>query len=328
MHRQARAGSRKKKKEPALAKLWRRKAPLALGRAASRPLRQRPLPVIKRGLGYYTALDFAKRGARVILACRNSTKAEQARAKIVELTGNNDVIVKIIDLSSLSSVRKFANDVNETEDRLDILVNNAGIGFLDHKYTDDGLSLTLQSNHFGPFLLTILLINLLRKSAPSRIVTVSSDLALLGNLNVNNLNAPPGIFFSKILDYCNTKLCNLLFTFQLAKILQNTGVTANAVHPGAVQTDFLKDAPTLFTKILSIIMKLFYKTTEEGAQTSIYVSVSKDLDDVSGKYFADCSEKTLPYAARNDRLARLLWDKSEELVKLTNEERMCLLPKL
>lgn len=275
------------------------------------------------GIGYYTALNFAKRGARVILACRNQEKAEDARAKMVEATGNLNVIVKIVDLSSLNSIRKFAKEINETEQRLDVLVNNAGIGCNDHSYTVDGLSLTMQSNHFGPFLLTILLIDLLKKSSPSRIVTVSSELSLIGKININDLNRPIGTIFAKVLDYSNTKLCNLLFTTELVKKLDTTGVSANAVYPGAVQSDFLKQPKTFWLKMLKIIMKLFYRTTEAGAQTSIYVSVSKDIEGITGHCYADCKKISLPRSARNADLCRKLWEKSEEFVKLTAEEKQC-----
>ncbi|KAK5644591.1 hypothetical protein RI129_005891 [Pyrocoelia pectoralis] len=275
------------------------------------------------GIGYNTALDFAKRGARVILACRNQEKAEDARAKIVDATGNSNVVVKIVDLSSLNSIRKFTKEINETEERLDILVNNAGIGCNDHSYTVDGLSLTMQSNHFGPFLLTILLIDLLKKSSPSRIVTVSSDLAFIGKININDLNRPVGTIFAKALDYSNTKLCNLLFTTELAKKLDTTGVTANAVHPGAVQTDFLKQPKTFWLKMLKISMKLFYRTTEAGAQTSIYVSVSKDIEGITGSFYIDCKKTSMPRSAQNADLCRKLWEKSEEFVKLTAEEKQC-----
>uniref|UniRef100_A0A1Y1N8U6 Uncharacterized protein n=1 Tax=Photinus pyralis TaxID=7054 RepID=A0A1Y1N8U6_PHOPY len=213
------------------------------------------------GIGFYTALDFAKRGARVILACRNKPKAEKAQAKIIEETGNANVIVRIVDLSSLNSVRQFAKEINETEERLDVLVNNAGIGCIDHSYTADGLSLTMQSNHFGPFLLTILLIDLMKRSSPSRIVVVSSDLATIGRININDLNSPVGTIFAKALDYSNTKLCNLLFTVELAKKLKNTGITVNAVHPGAVQTDFLKETKSIWQKMLKLNMTLFYRVS-------------------------------------------------------------------
>uniref|UniRef100_A0A1Y1N8N2 Uncharacterized protein n=1 Tax=Photinus pyralis TaxID=7054 RepID=A0A1Y1N8N2_PHOPY len=275
------------------------------------------------GIGFYTALDFAKRGARVILACRNKPKAEKAQAKIIEETGNANVIVRIVDLSSLNSVRQFAKEINETEERLDVLVNNAGIGCIDHSYTADGLSLTMQSNHFGPFLLTILLIDLMKRSSPSRIVVVSSDLATIGRININDLNSPVGTIFAKALDYSNTKLCNLLFTVELAKKLKNTGITVNAVHPGAVQTDFLKETKSIWQKMLKLNMTLFYRSTEAGAQTSIYAATSKDIEGITGCYFKDCKRVSMPRSAQNVELARKVWEESEQFVKLSFEEKKC-----
>ncbi|KAF5307643.1 hypothetical protein FQR65_LT06698 [Abscondita terminalis] len=272
------------------------------------------------GIGYYTALDFAKRGARVILACRNPAKAEEAKLKIIETTGNKNVIVKIVDLSSLKSVRDFAKDVNETEDRLNILINNAGGGCFRKPLTEDGLNRSMQTNHFGPFLLTVLLTDLLKKSAPSRIVTVSSILAAYGRLNLDDLNASPR-FFAHVIDYCKAKLCLMLFTIELAQKLQGTGVTVNVVHPGVFKSDYLKDTPTIFTKILYVGMKLLFSNTEAGCQTPTYVAVAKELSDVTGKYFKDCAESEFPRAARNRILAKKLWEKTEDIVKLSPEER-------
>ncbi|KAF5307642.1 hypothetical protein FQR65_LT06697 [Abscondita terminalis] len=273
------------------------------------------------GIGYYTALDFAKRGARVILACRNIKKAEEAKLKIIEATGNEKVVVKTLNLASFKSVREFVKDVTESEERLDILVNNAGCAVFTQPFTEDGLSSSLQTNHFGPFLLTVLLTDLLKKSAPSRIVTVSSVFAAYGRLNLDDLNESTK-FLPALSDYCKVKLCNMLFTTELAQRLRGTGVTANVVHPGAIRSDILKDAPTLFTKLFAICMKLFFLSTEAGCQTSTYVAVAKELSGVSGKYFKDCAESDFPKSAQDKALAKKLWGKSEDIVKLTPEQRL------
>ncbi|KAF2897601.1 hypothetical protein ILUMI_08570 [Ignelater luminosus] len=277
------------------------------------------------GIGFYTAQDFAKRGARVILACRDSKRAEEARSKIVEATGNPNVVVRILDLGSLDSIRAFAKEINETEERLDILVNNAGVAGFEHQLTADGLSLTMQINHFGPFLLTYLLIGLLKKSAPSRVVNVSSDAAMIAKLDLENLNGPPNAFLTKTVDYANSKLCNILFTNELALRLEGSGVETYSIHPGAVKTEFFKNmSSTASRKVFETAAKMFYKTAEEGAQTSIYASVSKDVIGKSGEYFADCKKNRKPRAARDKELAKKLWEKSEEFVKLTAEERQLL----
>ncbi|KAF2885832.1 hypothetical protein ILUMI_20341 [Ignelater luminosus] len=276
------------------------------------------------GIGFYTAQDFAKRGAKVILACRNQKRAEEARSKIVEATGNPNVIVKILDQGSLASVRAFAKEINETEEKIDILVNNAGLGGIEHQISADGLSLIMQTNYFGPFLLTHLLIDLLKKSAPSRIVNVASDAAHFANLNINDLNGIPDAYFSKSVDYSNTKLCNILFTNELARRLKGSGVETYSIHPGAVETNFFDNFPPNAKRVFKVVAAVFYKTTEEGAQTSIYASVSKDVVGKSGTYFADCKRGWMPRAAKDQELSRKLWEKSVEFVKLTEEERQLL----
>ncbi|KAK4875262.1 hypothetical protein RN001_011684 [Aquatica leii] len=276
------------------------------------------------GIGFYTAQDFAKRGARVILACRDLSKAEEAKSKIIEATGNPNVVVKIVDLSSLASVRKFAVEIKATEDRLDILVNNAGVAFFKNSFTQDDLSLSMQVNHFGPFLLTILLLGLLKRSSPSRIVMVSSSLAQMAQLNIDDLNNVPNRWFKQLIEYSNTKLCNILIANELARRLKQTGVDVNSVHPGAVQTDVLRYLPSVKQRIAKFITKLFYKTTEEGAQTTIYVAVSKEISGTSGAYYADCKKCKMIKAANNVQLANELWQKSERFVKLTTEEKQLL----
>ncbi|KAF5307648.1 hypothetical protein FQR65_LT06703 [Abscondita terminalis] len=274
------------------------------------------------GIGFYTAQDFAKRGARVILACRNLNRGEEAKNKIIEATGNPNVTVKVVDLSSLASVRKFVVEIKATEPKLDILVNNAGSGLFPHTITQDGLSLSMQVNHFGPFLLTILLIGLLKRSAPSRIVMVSSKDARTGKLNTSDLNAVPNRLFKQEADYANTKLCNILMANELARRLRGTGVDVNSVHPGAVQTDFLRNLPPFELKLAKFFTKLFYKTAEAGAQTTIYVAVSKDIEGVSGGYFADCKEKPMLKKGNDVEIAKQLWEKSEQFVKLATEEKL------
>lgn len=211
------------------------------------------------GIGYYTALDFAMRGAKVILACRNKEAAEEARTKIIKETNNSRVFVKIIDLASLESVRSFAKDFNATEDRLDILVNNAGAGGLGNKFTEDGLQITMQVNHFGHFLLTILLLDKLKKSAPSRIVNVSSKAGKYSTMSLEDLNTYSQKFLPDGQMYAHSKLCNILFTRELAKRLGNDGVIVNALHPGSVRTELLRHMPKWMQKIVFSLSTIFLK---------------------------------------------------------------------
>ncbi|PSN38771.1 Retinol dehydrogenase 11 [Blattella germanica] len=196
------------------------------------------------GIGKETARDLAKRGAKVIMACRDLKMANKARDEIIASTGNTKVEVRHLDLDSLASVRKFAQNIIESESRLDVLVNNAGAGGLKYKITEDNLQRGMQVNHFGPFLLTCLLIGLLKKSAPSRIVMVSSVLHKFARFEVDNLNFEKWYKTQQV--YNCSKLANILVANELARRLKGTGVTANSLHPGAVLTDIWRNLNQTF----------------------------------------------------------------------------------
>ncbi|KAJ8733302.1 hypothetical protein PYW08_001600 [Mythimna loreyi] len=271
-----------------------------------------------KGIGYETAKNLAERGARVILACRNEGLGIAARDQIIKATGNTDVHYRQLDLSSLASVRAFADGVIKTEKRLDILINNAGVFEVDNVKTEDGLSLGAQTNHFGPFLLTNLLMPLLKTSAPSRIVTVSSEAHKNGKVEFDNLNSEKETkeTYSFLNLYANTKLYNILMTVELTRRLEGTGVTANCLHPGLVETEILQ-LKSFWVRMLLPLAMNFSKNSWEGAQTSIYLAVSREVNGVSGKYFADCKEtKVLTPLAEDKNLARKLWEVSEKLVGL------------
>lgn len=268
------------------------------------------------GLGYETAKDLAARGARVILGCRDEGRGIAARDKIVAATGNQDVHYRHLDLASLKSVREFADDINKTEKRLDILINNAGAFASEFKKTEDGLLLEMQSNHFGPFLLTNLLLPLIKSTAPSRIINVSSMAHQGGTIDFDNLNAEKETekSYGKLNVYCNTKLCNILMAVELDRILKGTGVTVNSLHPGIIATDIVKN-DTVF-KIIMPLLKIFCKSTWEGAQTTIHLAVAPEVASISGQYFRDCREGKPNSVAQDTELAKKLWEVSEKLVKL------------
>lgn len=237
---------------------------------------------------------------------------------IVQSTGNTLVEVQHLDLSSLDSVRKFANNIINREPRLDVLVNNAGAGGIDNKVTADNLQLGMQVNHFGPFLLTCLLVELLKKSAPSRIVMVSSALYKFARFDIDNLNFEKWFDINQV--YCYSKLANILTANVLARKLKGTGVTVNSLHPGVVLTNIWRRLPVIQKALLSFIFKLLCKNSVEGAQTSVYLAVSEEVEGVSGRYFADCKVAQVSKAARDDDLAKKLWEKSEVMVGLQREE--------
>lgn len=265
------------------------------------------------GIGLETARELARRKARVILACRSMERGMCAAEDIISTTKNTDVLVRHLDLSSFKSIRKFASDIMSTETRLDVLIHNAGVTPPPGVHiTEDNLELQFQTNHFGPFLLNHLLLDLLKQSSPSRIIVVSSVMHLFGILDFDNLNCekherePQGV-------YCSTKLANILFTRELSKRLQGTGVTINALHPGAVETSIARNARYFVKYIIVPISYPFLKTSQSGAQTSVYLAVSEDVENISGEYFVDCKQYWTSPAAKDDQLASKLWDVSEIL---------------
>ncbi|XP_045765316.1 retinol dehydrogenase 11-like [Maniola jurtina] len=264
------------------------------------------------GIGFETAKDLAQRGARVVLACRSLQRGACAKQIIETSSGNKDVRVLQLDLESFTSIRKFVDSIYETEKRLDVLINNAGMYVTDNKKTDDGVLRGMQINYFGPFLLTSLLLPLLQKSAPSRIVNVSSFLHTLGRIDFDNLNMES----CKHQVYRNAKLCTVLITTELGRRLKGTGVTANCLHPGIVNTEMISNLNNILILAVLRLFQSFFKNSWEGAQTSIYLAVSPDVEKVSGKYFKDCHLAELTPKAQNIDVARKLWEVSEKIVKL------------
>lgn len=262
------------------------------------------------GIGYETALELARRGAKVILACRDKDRGQSAMKKIINASGNKRVIFKQLDLSSFDSVRTFADDILRAETAIHVLINNAGTGKLDNSLTADKLPIEAQVNHFSPFLLTKLLLPLIQTSAPSRIVNVSSLLHKVGKVDPENFHKPAKNAFEHMRVYSNTKLANMLFTRKLSNDLKDSKVTVNCLHPGAVNTDIFRHKPRLIRVLISMVMKTPY----EGAQTSIHLAVAPELENVTGKYYVDCCEAVPSKAARDDELAEKLWDLSERVI--------------
>ncbi|XP_029041028.1 retinol dehydrogenase 14 isoform X1 [Osmia bicornis bicornis] len=266
------------------------------------------------GIGKETARDIAIRGAKLIMACRNVEAAEKLKEELFKETGNTHIVVRKLDLSSLSSVRKFAEQINREEDRLDVLIHNAGTAdVFEKKVTEDGLEMTMATNHYGPFLLTHLLIDLLKRSKPSRIVVVASSLYFLARLNLNNVN--PTTTLPAYLYYVS-KYANIVFTFELARRLEGTGVTANCLHPGLINTGIWKKVPSPFSYALRFTLNTFFKTPEQGAQTTIHLAVSDEVNGISGKYFTDCHEQQLRGDITDPAKGKKFWELSETLVKL------------
>ncbi|XP_053619608.1 retinol dehydrogenase 14 [Plodia interpunctella] len=270
------------------------------------------------GIGKETAKELARRGARVIMACRNLEAAEKLKEQIIDATRNTEIVAKKLDLASFASIRAFAEDINKTEKKLDVLIHNAGYAqtFKKAKSTDD-IELTMATNHYGPFLLTHLLVDLLKKSAPSRVVVVASSLYRLATFDLENPN-PVDVLPAYL--YYASKEANILFTRELARRLEGTGVTANCLHPGLIDTGIWRNVPAPLNWGLALIIKGFFKTPYQGCQTTVMLAIDEKLEKVNGKYFSDCKESSLSAAASDPAKARKLWEISENTVKLEEND--------
>ncbi|XP_034107861.2 retinol dehydrogenase 14-like isoform X2 [Drosophila albomicans] len=269
------------------------------------------------GIGKETVLELARRGATVYMACRDKSRAEQARLEVIRETKNQNIFFRELDLASLDSVRKFIDGFKKEQSKLDILINNAGIMLCPHMLTKEGFEMQLGVNHMGHFLLTNLLLDLLKKSSPSRIVNVSALAHVDGSINFDDLNSEKS--YSPRKAYGQSKLANILFTRELAKRLEGTNVTVNALHPGVVETELSRHVPIfnnpIFGFLISPLIWLIFKTPKNGAQTTLYAALDPDLNGVTGLYFSDCKPKEVSAAAKDANSAKRLWEESEKWTK-------------
>lgn len=261
------------------------------------------------GIGKETALGLARLGARVIMIGRNPAKLAAAVAEVRAATGNQAVESALADLSSQGSIRALAAELLERCPRIDVLVNNAGGIFKTRQETVDGLEVTFALDHLGYFLLTNLLLDRLKASAPARIVNVSSGAHLMGRIDFDDLQGRRR--YSSWGAYGQAKLANILFTRELARRLQGTGVTVNCLHPGAVGSNF---GGGMFKRgLMAGLSKLFILTPAKGAETSIYLASSPGVEGVSGEYFAKKRIAWSSPASREMAVAQRLWAVSEAL---------------
>jgi retinol dehydrogenase-12 len=262
-----------------------------------------------RGIGRATAIALAAQGADVVLVVRDQTRGDAVAKEIRDAGGKADVLVA--DLSSQVEVRRLADEIRKRYDRIDVLLNNAGVILTDRQTTKDGLEATFATNHIAYFLLTTLLLDVLEKSAPSRIINVASDAHKGARLDFDDLQSARS--YSGMRVYARSKLANILFTNELAKRIEAKGVTANSLHPGVIASNFGTNNGGVFGFVLSLA-RPFFATPEDGAKTSIYLASSPDVANVSGKYFKK-SHAILPSKAAQDAdSAAKLWRASEEIV--------------
>ena len=268
------------------------------------------------GVGFETAKALARLGATLIMVCRNEERATAARREIAAIAAGPKPVLMIADLSLQSAVRSLAEDVRARFPRLDVLVNNAGAIFARREITADGIEKTFAINHLAPFLLTNLLLDLLRLTRGARIVTVASE-AYPGKLDFDNLQGERHYNFLGA--YGRTKLCNILFSYDLARRLEGTGVTSNCLSPGPVATRFgdnMTGLPGLFPLVMKRIPFLF-QSPEKGARTSIQLASSPELAGVSGRFFLRQRERRTKPITYDRSVAAQLWHVSEDMCAAT-----------
>jgi NAD(P)-dependent dehydrogenase (short-subunit alcohol dehydrogenase family) len=264
------------------------------------------------GIGKVAALELAKQGHHIVMVCRSQERGASAQTEIKAASGNRQVDLLIADLSMQADIRQLAAEFRQKYERLDVLVNNAGAIFDKRQETADGLERTFALNHMGYFLLTDLLLEVLKASAPARIVNVSSDTHRRGSINFDDLQRKKRYFSFEV--YAQSKLANVLFTYELARRLEGSGVTANALHPGFVNSNFgstMSRIPALFSRLFS---RLLGTSPEQGAETIIYLASSPEVQGVTGKYFVKKKVTRSSPESCDEAVAKRLWQVSEALL--------------
>ena len=260
------------------------------------------------GIGKTTALGLARQGAHVILVCRNDVRGKMALDEVKAESGSPTVDWLTADLSSQSAIRALASKFLSKYDRLDVLINNAGVWKPKREVTEDGLEMHFAVNHLAYFLLTDLLLGALKASPAGRIVSVSSGLHKRGKIDFDDLQSEKK--YKGMLAYANSKLANVLFSYELARRLKGSAVTANCLHPGLIGTDLFREG---FSAPLRWFSKRFFIGLENGAATSIYLASSPEVEGKSGKYFVKKQEHQSSPDSYDEALAKRLWDVSAQL---------------
>ncbi len=272
------------------------------------------------GIGEMTARELARAGAKVVIISRSAEKCQKTVHDIQSQTGNQNVSYIAADLSSLAEIRRTADEFKAKHQQLHILVNNAGAIFQQRQVSVDGYEMTFALNHLSYFLLTHLLLDTLKataaKDGEARIINVSSDAHQAGKINFDDLQREKNPNASGFGAYGDTKLMNVVFTYELAERLQGSKVTANVLHPGFVRTGFGQNIPGIMKTLIGV-MQVFALTPEKGAETSIYLAMSPEVKGVSGKYFAKKQAKKTTPASYDRAVWQKLWQVSEQLTGVT-----------
>lgn len=264
------------------------------------------------GMGKATAVALAKDGMHVVMLCRDKARGEAALADVQRRSGSSELTLMLCNLGEMASIRQFAAAFRQRFTRLDTLINNAGVICLKREETKDGLELQFGVNHIGHFLLTNLLLDLLTPTA--RIVVVGSGAHKVGNIDFDNLPLKRG--YSVVSGYSRAKLCNLLFTRELARRLGPDGPTVNCVHPGAVATSIAINRKTGFGQTITKVLGWLVQTPEQGAATAIYVATSSECAHITGEYFYKCKPARSSKRSKDMALAAQLWEASARITGL------------
>lgn len=265
------------------------------------------------GIGKVTARALASMGATVVLLCRNRAKGEAVQAEIKAASSNTQVHLLVADLSELAEVRRAAQEFKQNYPQLHVLINNAGGMNAEREVTLEGLEATFVTNYLAPFLLTELLLDVLQASAPARIINVSAPAHKIGKIDFTNLQGEHR--YNALKAYAQAKLAQIYFTYELAERLKGTGVTVNALDPGHVVTNFNSSTEGLLHLIAEMIYRFDGISAEQGAQTSLYLATSPDVEGVSGKYFANCQQRPSSKRSYDVSVRQRLWNVSAALIQ-------------
>ncbi|XP_063539765.1 retinol dehydrogenase 13-like [Cydia strobilella] len=271
------------------------------------------------GTGLEVAKNLAKRGAKVIIASRNPAKLADARNIITNVAKHNNVVAKTLDFESLTSVRTFVHETLTQEPKLDLLINNIGAIGLEDRLTEDGLQTMMQVNYFGSFLLTFLLFPLLKASAPSRVVNVSSLALVLGFIDFEHMNDVGR--YTNFQYYCNAKLGNILFTVEMDKRVKSQGVNVYSMDPGLGKSEFFRHLDNeALKKLLNAGLQLIGRPLDRVAMMPVYLGIDPRVENDSGKHFRDCMLFYSSWFANDTDFTRNLWDETKRLVGITEGE--------
>lgn len=266
------------------------------------------------GIGKVTATALAEMGANLVITGRNRPKTADTTQQIINKTGNQSVEYLIADFSDLAQIRTLASDFKGRYSHLNVLINNAGTYFNFRVGTPYGVEMTLLVNHLAPFLLTNLLLDHLKASPSARVINVSSEAHRQDRMDFSDLGFKRGYFGMKA--YARSKLANILFTYELARRLENTNVTINALHPGHVATDIWRTNFSIIGPLLKWIMSKFALTPEQGADNSIYLATSPKVEGVTGKYYIKREPEASSPISYDEKIAQKLWEISEEITAM------------